>query len=55
MNPLTFVELKEKLKRMDELSLIELLRLSSEDIVEAFSYDIETQIERLEKEADEYE
>jgi len=55
MSPLTLEELKEKLKRMDEVSLLELLNLTSEEIVEAFSYEIETDIERLEKEVNEYE
>lgn len=55
MIPMTLEELKEKLKRMDEIALLELLKLSSEEIVEAFSYEIETDLERLEKEMDEYE
>lgn len=55
MIPLTLEEIKEKLKRMDEVSLLEVLNLSSEEIVNAFSYDIETQIERLAKEVNEYE
>ncbi len=55
MSPMTLDELKEKLKLLDELSLLEVLRLNSEQIVEAFSYEIETEIERLEKEVNEYE
>ena len=34
--PLTFEELKEKLKQIDEVSLLEVLEISSEDIVEKF-------------------
>ncbi len=55
MNPLTLEEVKERLKTLDEISLLELLRLTSEEIVEAFSYEIETDLERLEKEVNEYE
>lgn len=36
---LTFEELKEKLKRLDEITLLELLDISSDDLVERF-YDI---------------
>lgn len=36
---LTFEELKEKLKRIDEVTLLELLNIDSNDIVERF-YDI---------------
>jgi hypothetical protein len=55
VNPLTLEEVKERLKTLDEISLLELLRLTSEEIVEAFSYEIETDLERLEKEVNEYE
>lgn len=36
---LTFEELKEKLKRIDEVTLLELLNIDSNDLVERF-YDI---------------
>ena len=36
---LTFEELKEKLKRLDEVTLLELLNIDSNDLVERF-YDI---------------
>lgn len=36
---LTFEELKEKLKRIDEVTLLELLNIDSSDLVERF-YDI---------------
>jgi len=38
---LTFAELKEKLKQIDEISLLEVLEISSEDIVEKFEDKIE--------------
>ena len=43
--PLTQEEIKERLKMLDEISLLEILEISSEDIVEKFS-------ERIEKRAD---
>jgi hypothetical protein len=35
--PLTQEEIKERLKLLDEISLLEILEISSEDIVEKFS------------------
>lgn len=43
----TLVELKEKLKSLDEVLLMELLEVSSEDLVEQFSDRIEEQMEKL--------
>ena len=43
--PLTDEEIKERLKQLDEISLLEILEISSEDIVEKFS-------ERIEKRSD---
>ena len=43
--PLTDEEIKERLKMLDEISLLEILEISSEDIVDKFS-------ERIEKRAD---
>ena len=40
---------------MDEVALLELLDISSEELVEAFTYEIENEMERLEKEVNEYE
>lgn len=47
---LTLLELKEKLIRVDEISLLEVLNICSEDLVEAFSDRIEDDFERLEEE-----
>ena len=44
---LTFEEIKERLKREEECSLLELLDLTSEDIVERFQDIIEDRIEEL--------
>jgi hypothetical protein len=44
---LTLEEIKERLKRWDEITLVEELSLRSEDIVERFDDIIEDQIERL--------
>jgi hypothetical protein len=53
---LTLVELKEKLvEQVDEITLIEILNLTTEDIVEAFSDKIEEQYEKLQKEYDDTE
>ena len=39
--PLTHEEIKARLKMLDEISLLEILEISSEDIVEKFSEKIE--------------
>lgn len=49
-NPLTFEEIKECLKRLDEVTLLELLDIKSDDIVERFSDIIEDQVEQLQEE-----
>jgi hypothetical protein len=46
---LTLEEIKERMKRWDELSLIEELSIRSEDIVERFDDIIEEQADRLEQ------
>jgi hypothetical protein len=43
-------EIKERLIALDEITLLELLNISSEDIVEMFSDKIEDNADRLEKE-----
>ena len=48
--PLLLHEIKERLKALDEVSLLELLDISSEDIVEMFSEKIEDNADKLEKE-----
>jgi hypothetical protein len=49
---LTVPELKERLKRLDEVSLLELLNISSEELVDSFSDNIENNYESLCKEVD---
>jgi hypothetical protein len=43
-------EIKERLKELDEITLLELLDITSEDLVEMFSDVIEEKADRLEKE-----
>jgi hypothetical protein len=47
---ITFEELKEKLQRVDEVTLLELLEIHSEDIIERFEDFIEDKQEQLLKE-----
>jgi hypothetical protein len=49
---ITFEELKEALKRLDEVTLLELLGLQSDDLVERFDDVIEKKQEYLIKEID---
>jgi len=49
---LTLPELKERLKSLDEVILLELLDIASEDLVETFSDTIENNYSRLLKEVD---
>jgi hypothetical protein len=49
---ITFEELKEALKRLDEVSLLELLGIQSDDLVERFDDIIEKKQEYLTKEID---
>ncbi len=49
---LTLTELKERLKSLDEVMLLELLDIASEDLVETFSDTIEHNYNRLLKEVD---
>ncbi len=49
---LTLPELKERLKSLDEVLLLELLDIASEDLVETFSDAIENNYSRLLKEVD---
>ena len=48
--PLTYHELKEHLKRIDEISLLEILDISSEELVERFADIIEDKYEELREE-----
>lgn len=47
---LTFEELKEKLQSVDEVTLLELLEIRSEDIVDRFEDYIEEQQDKLMRE-----
>ena len=46
-NEITFPELKERLREVEETMLIELLNIRSDDIVEKFSDEIEEQQDKL--------
>ena len=46
-NPTTFSELKEHLLSVDEITLLEMFDISSEDIVERFEDKIEEKYEQL--------
>lgn len=52
MTTLTLPELKERLKSLDEVILLELLDVASEDLVETFGDIIENNYTRLLKEVD---
>lgn len=52
MYPLTFEELKERLKQLDEMTLLELLDLTSEELVEILSDQIELKQQKLRKNID---
>ena len=52
---ITLPELKEKLSHVDEISLLELLEISSEDLVDKFDDKIEDQYDTLIEEFDEPE
>jgi hypothetical protein len=45
-------ELKEKLERLDEVSLLELLNVSSRDLITAFAEIIEDNMDRFLKEVE---
>ena len=47
---LTLEELKERLVRLDEITLMELLDIHSDELVEAFEDKIEENQEKLERE-----
>jgi hypothetical protein len=50
---MTLVELKERLKEVEETELIDMLGVTSEDIVEAFTDLIEDKMDKLIGEIDE--
>lgn len=47
---LTFEELKEKLSMLDEITLLELLNIHSDEIVERFEDYVEDNQDKLERE-----
>ena len=47
---ITFAELSERLKQLDEITLLEVLDISAEEIVERFADKIEDRFENLENE-----
>jgi hypothetical protein len=51
--PLTFEELRDKLRQVDEISLLEILDISSEELVERFQDRIEDRMEELESDFEE--
>lgn len=50
MHDITLEELKEKLQRLDEVTLLELLNISSDDIIDRFEDIIEQKQMKLMKE-----
>jgi len=46
---LTLHDIKERLTQLDEITLMELLEISSEDLVESFADRIEERAEQLEE------
>ena len=52
---LTLNDLKEKLKQVDEISLLEVLEITSEDIIDRFEDKIEEQQEELGEEFEDEE
>lgn len=50
MMNLTFEEIKEKLARLDEITLMELLDITSYDLVQRFDDIIEDKLDKLERE-----
>lgn len=50
---LTLIDIFERLRRIDEISLLEILNISSEDIVERFQDFIEELADKLEQELEE--
>jgi len=50
---LTLLDIKEKLKKVDEVSLLEILEITSEDLVETFTDRIIDKADELEGELEE--
>ena len=49
---LTLNDIKDRLKQIDEIDLLELLEINSEDIVERFTDLIEDNFDKLEREVE---
>ena len=47
--PLTYYELLEKMSMLDELTIIEILDISSEELVDAFSEKANDKLEQLQE------
>lgn len=52
MSEMTFPEITERLKALDEVTLLELLNIDSDMLVDAFMDRIEDRIEKLKQEID---
>lgn len=46
---ITYIDLVERLKRLDEITLLELLEITSEDLVDRFADIIEDMYDKLEE------
>lgn len=55
MRELTLVDLMEHLKQLEETYLVELLNITSEELIERFSDRIESDFDRLISEVEEYD
>jgi hypothetical protein len=51
---LTFMELKEKLSMLDEVSLLEILNISSQELVDRFEDIIEEKQDKLERDFNDF-
>ena len=49
MRPLTLPEIYDKLLGMDEVTFLEIMEITTEDLIEAFKDKIDEQADRLEK------
>ncbi len=54
MSNLTFMELKEKLSMLDEVSLLEILNISSQELVDRFEDIIEEKQDKLERDFNDF-
>lgn len=54
MSNLTFTELKEKLSMLDEVSLLEILNISSQELVDRFEDIIEEKQDKLERDFNDF-